>query len=554
MGTALRGFLLLVGALAACSEVPPRPIETHILCVWEGAQFAGQGLMLGDIDMTPNLSAWRTEGHLDLAPESGSPSRSAAFAELLTGVSIEQHGLRSAHELGASQLHGALQTRAEALPSGTATLASVSRGHFAWQGLGRGIEHWYGPAFSKRRAVRDGQAVWQAVEGPLDLALATDAPVFLVLQFSDLLDSRRLDCEPTPEQLASAMKAWRGKGGVIDEQFALQGATDSLASRLSKQLMRRTSDPRRLALEEAYQAASIGQLDGILGELRALLKDHRRLDAARLELSFGGNPQLEFPLGQELQLSTGEGFEPLQLSVQRPNADPQILSPGTRFGFSARGAEFIVRLKHPQMFYLGMDDLVLGTTSLGDSDVPTLLAGQSKPWPKHSLTGPLLDFNKHGGRRLRGKVQASAEVEVELQVTHFPHEPGWMAAIESGEARLEAHPLQPGVAILRAKGSFEFLLPPSAASSRLGVVLRLNGERVSASRMRYLGRSFVATNALDLCFSSASWLTDSFRAAPSSGTNSAIHLQLIDSMALLPALVLPSPEELALLRGLAQDD
>ena len=542
---------LLALVLCACSEAPSKNVETRILCVWDAAELEFGNAVFPVGQVTPNLAAWRAEGHVQEHARGRTPSASSAFASLLTALPLEEHGLRSVTEVGAARLRSNVMTRAQALPPGTQSLASVSRWHFGLQGLSQGIGQWLSPDQKNQWSARE---VWQAVETPMDRALAGDSAVFLVLHFSDMGDGSWKDAQPSQELLATGLAAWRGKGGLIDEAFAAEDQEQSLATRLATKLLRRKDDPRKEALERCFQAAALHQLDGILGKLREQLTRHGRLDGARLELDFGANPASSLPRGQSVRV-TGQGeFASLTTKLVLEGGESKDLRADQALEMDRRGSAFALQFNHPRLFSIKVDSLLLGEQTLGQADVPALLARHSDPWPENAFVGPLLEFNKAGGRELSGRVDAPAGAEVELLLTSFPVSADWVRGVQAPDAQVTAHGTQPGVARIVGSGPVSFSLPLPAPSARLGALLRVDGTRVSGSRMSYLGRLFVNSDRLDLCFASTSWIDAGLRGPGEAPESAAIHVQLLDRVALLPGVELFSPEERALLGGLHENE
>ena len=262
--------------------------------------------------------------------------------------------------------------------------------------------------------------------------------------------------EPSDELLKAGLAPWIGKGGDIDEAIAFQDADQSLAKRLSRKLMRRKEDPRRVALEGCYQAATLQRMDHVLGEVRGQLRKHNRLAAARLELDLGANPATALPRGQSVRVMGRAEFESLSARLTPEDGDAVELSVGEPFELAARGAAFRLQLKHPQLYTLGVDGIHVGNQSFGESNAFLIVAGRSDPWPENSFAGPVLDIQKSGGRRLKGIVDVPAGTSVEILVTSFPQDSTWQAGVKAEEGATIDGGVRPTLARLTGTGRMVF--------------------------------------------------------------------------------------------------
>ena len=289
--------------------------------------------------------------------------------------------------------------------------------------------------------------------------------------------------------------------------------------------------PYGLARERALQGVEVSRVgegfEGLRGQLAA--------DAAGL-----------LPWRERDQVGAKPGVERVTLRFAGDGAE--------RLFLDRRGAGFQLRLQHDDLFQLVPGDVRLGATTLARSDVPELIGSRSPDWPENAIVGPLLDLQQGPRRTLEGRVEAQAGAQVELLVELFPEDLELAEGIACSEGTVERHPLRPGAAWIRATGPVEFTLPTRSPSTRLGVVLRLDGVRQPSSRMRYLKRVLSAPDVLELGFSPGTWLDPELRAPEQGLAGGRLGIDLVDELPLPAELGLPSPAELRLLRQLDADE
>jgi hypothetical protein len=562
----------------------------------------------------PSLAELFSRDSLDGEYWPATESSSAALASLLSRSSVEVHGLRSVAELGAQRIAPAVQTLAEELrAAGWRTLASASEAHFEMCGLARGFDVWHAPKAKQPRSWRPASEVLTALEPDLEAALATDQPVFVWLHFGDLRADRWRAAEPSAALLESYLQTWRHGDELIDAVFEARGEAQSLAERLRTLLMRRTDDPRRTALIEALYAGALAELDGKLAAV--LERVDRERDPGRRTVILCGGPAGDrdelgepgarrksrlFRRGKWLGLdewfaarrlrppvplasaaqgvsisSRGAGLEGLRVLLSCAGADfqpwgtsdtaeslqptlqtsLQLAAHETRsVRLTRRGASFSLRFKHEQLFQLAPADVSVGSRTLADCDVPELVASQSPRWPENALVGPVLDLQSAGQRRLRGRVEAAEGARVELLVESFPTDLRLAQGIDCTDCSVTRHMLRPGAAWIQGRAPLEFVLPPRSPADRLGIVLRIDGARLSSSRIRYLGRVLSAPDTLELGFSAGAWLDAGLRGPGAGPGAEPLRLELLDELPASDAIELPSPDELEYLQRLDEDE
>jgi len=599
-----RSILAGLMTLAACgSGVPESDAETVVLVLVDELAPEDLAAYGATWDATPNLTALAAAGEALEGVHPAAGSRSGFAASVLTGVSVEQHGLRSAHELGAQRPAGA--TSASRLHGqGWTTLASVQASHWKAQGLDRGYTCWY--ATPERKPARTAADVVDALWPELESALASPANTLVFLHFGDLSGAGSSKVEPDLATLEHYLAEWRGSGGVIDEAFAVTEAEESLAARLAKVLMRRREDPRRAAFERAQRAARLTAIDTQLGRVLELVREQGReaqagvwvsgwravtdgpagteSEPAALIRSGGPNavlphfadrsalgPWLETPWAggtsamtvpqrfavasaggapARIELHTLEpidGKKTLQMSASN-------LGPGSRIDHALpkRGLPLRLVLEDPALFQIPLESIQLGGAPLTDVDVPALVAQRSPEWPENALVGPVLDLQKSESRRMRGTVEAPEGVPVELLLESLPADLELLDGVECPDGEVVADPLRPGAVWVRGTGPLVFDFPTRGPGARLAVLCRIDGKRVDRSRMRYLDRVFGAPERLELLLSAGAWLDAGLRADPAA--DAALGLQLADDLPLPETIALPSRAELSLLRQLDSDE
>ncbi|MFT7668585.1 MAG: hypothetical protein ACI8X5_001279 [Planctomycetota bacterium] len=541
---------LVAIALTGCFEPPVSDAQTVLVCVWDGVDLDELHAYGAAYDSTPVLSAISQEAASAERVFPQSQSSSAAFASLLTGAAPEKHGLRSVRELGASRLSADQETLAEGLQKqGWRTLASVSQGHFTICGLSRGFDEWFAPALDHPGRVRAARDVASALQPSLAKALASEADVFAVMHFGDLRGRGKGNVEPSEELLAAFLSEWRGTGGVIDEAFADKDSEQSLASRLSSVLLRRADDPRKAAMQGAIYAARLGALDVELGALRAALVKSGRTAKATLIVAGSPGDSEEVPFVRWGSSSILDGWtaarksriagantprtRAVNVKLTKPRFDGLKVTLKTSDGalaevgdkeHSERGefelsagefdslnlignsGAFTLRLEHTELFGLSFEWMAIGGQNFEQADVPFLLAPKSEDWPKNTLTGPLLDLQSIGGRRMSGKFSTKPNQRIELLVELFPADLEFANGIKVESGGITPHEFRPGAVWLRGSGYMEFELPPRSPSSRLGLVLRVDGKRIVNTRIRYLKRIFGNPDTRELGISSGVWL------------------------------------------------
>jgi hypothetical protein len=255
-----------------------------------------------------------------------------------------------------------------------------------------------------------------------------------------------------------------------------------------------------------------------------------------LIVDWDASPDREEGPGEEsVQQSLGVGA-PLERRLQR------------------RGSAFNLRLKHPDLFRLVQGDIALGSTSLADSDIPELIAARSPDWPENAIVGPVLDLQSAGQRRLRGRVEGTPGARVEVLVESFPADLSLPVEIECEDCSITRHRLRPGAVWVEGAAPLEFLLPPRSPANRLGVLVRVAGERVPGSRMRYLKRVLSAPDTLEFGFSAGVWLQPELHSPASVPGDARIRIDLLDELPPAEVSELPSSAELEFLRKLDPDE
>ena len=73
-----------------------------------------------------------------------------------------------------------------------------------------------------------------------------------------------------------------------------------------------------------------------------------------------------------------------------------------------------------------------------------------------------------------------------------------------------------------------FELPARIPSSRLGVALLLEGQRVPSSRMNYRGQVYSARGRVELGLSAGAWLDPRLRGEAPEGSDALVALELLD--------------------------
>jgi len=289
--------------------------------------------------------------------------------------------------------------------------------------------------------------------------------------------------------------------------------------------------PYGLAEERSIQGVEVTRVGegfkGLRGQLAA--------DAAVL-----------LPWREKDQVGARPGVERVTLRFAGDEAERYLLD--------RRSAGFHLRLQHGDLFQLVPGDVRLGATTLARTDVPELIGSRSADWPENAIVGPLLDLQQGPGRTLQGRIDAQPGAQVEFLVELFPEDLEFAEGIACPEGTVERHPLRPGAAWIRATGPVEFTLPARSPSTRLGVVLRLDGIRQPSSRMRYLKRVLSAPDVLELGFSPGTWLDQELRAPERGLAGGRLGIDLMDELPLPEELELPSPAELRLLRQLDADE
>lgn len=599
-----RSIVALLMALAACGGgVPESDAETVVLVLVDELAPEDLAAYGASWDATPNLTALAAAGEAleDVRPAAG--SRSGFAASVLTGVSIEQHGLRSAHELGAERLAGgASASRLQG--QGWTTLASVVPSHWRAQGLNRGYTCWY--ATPEGKPARSATEVVDALWSDLEAALASPANTLVFLHFGDLSGAGRSKVEPDVATLEHFLAEWRGSGGVIDEAFAVTESEESLATRLGRVLLRRRDDPRRAAFERAQRAVRLAAVDAQLGRVLELVRDQGREakadvwvsgwrpfpkgpaaaapDPVALIRSGGPNaalphfadraalgPWLETPwAGGASALTVPQRFvmasegraptrielhtlEPLwgtkTLHMQASNFGPGSM---TDHSLPQRGLPLRVVLEDPELFQIPLETIQFGGAPLTEVDVPALVAQRSPEWPENALVGPVLDLQKSESRRMRGTVDAPEGVPVEVLLESLPADLELLDGVACPGGEVVADPLRPGAVWVRGTGPLVLEFQTRGPGARLAVLCRVDGERVDRSRMRYLDRVFGAPERLELLLSAGAWLDPVLRADPAH--DAGLGLQLADDLPLPETIALPSRAELSVLRGLDPDE
>jgi hypothetical protein len=156
------------------------------------------------------------------------------------------------------------------------------------------------------------------------------------------------------------------------------------------------------------------------------------------------------------------------------------------------------------------EDLSIAGRQFKRFDIPVLLARQSPPWTDEDGE-PALNLRPVAGRRIELVVAGPEGAEVDLIVETFP--PGTLLPEKlSGTGfDVEPHPLRPGAVRVLGRVPLTVVLPPRSPSSRLGIVLSLNGERVAADRMRYGDRRYCASDELEIGFGAGVWIDPAYR-------------------------------------------
>ncbi len=599
-----RSIVALFLCLSACGGAPESDAETVVMVLVDELapdELASYGAAW---DATPNLTALAAAGEALADVRPAAASRSGFAASVLTGVSVEQHGLRSAHELGAERLLA--DTAATRLQGqGWTTLASVEPSHWDVQGLGGGFTSWHATPGGK--PARSAAGVVDAVWPDLEAALESPANTFVFLHFGDLRGVTGDSVEPDVATLEHFLAEWRGSGGAIDEAFADLESEESLATRLAKFLKRRRDDPRRAAFERAQRAARLAAVDAQLGRVLELVREQGReakadvwvsgwrpfpaeygpatpADPAALIRSGGPNaalphfadraaigPWLETPwsggtsarLPLQRFVMSSEGRAPKRIELHRLEASggqktlrlhTSNFGPGSKVDqeLATRGLPLRLLFEDPELFQIPLETIQFGSRLLPEAAVPELVAQRSPEWPENALVGPLLDLQKNGSRRMRGTIDAREGASVEVLLESLPADLELLDGVECAEGEVAADPLRPGAVWVRGTGPLTFEFPTRGPGARLAVLCRVDGQRVDHSRMRYLERVLGAPDRLELYLSAGAWLDPDLRVAPVS--DAALGLQLADDLPLPESIALPSRAELGLLRELESDE
>lgn len=203
----------------------------------------------------------------------------------------------------------------------------------------------------------------------------------------------------------------------------------------------------------------------------------------------------------------------------------------------------------------GLDetDLSIAGKPLLETDLPVLLARRSPLWSQDAEE-PALDLRPKSSRELELVVPGPAGAGVELVVESFPPEGAPDQPVSGNGIEVEAHAFRWGATLVRGQAPLTAVIPRRPSSTRLGIVLFLDGERVPAARMRYDDRCFRSPDELELGFGAAIWVDPAYRGAPRTEGTETVAIELHDPVPPRDDYTPPTPAERALLERLDENE
>lgn len=317
------------------------------------------------------------------------------------------------------------------------------------------------------------------------------------------------------------------------------------------------------------------------GWLTGVAVNERRSGRTVVQPLESGEPHSLRPDAQWLAISLlGEEGEALSLRATCSETELDLAPPGTesravvldqlperppdghtrRFDLSAsqtlgivpdlRGVDLVLSLTRAG---LGEADCTIAGKPLLDTDLPVLLARRSPPWPE-DVEPPALDLRPKGSREVELVVPGPEGAEVRLVVESFPPEGSPYQPVEGDGLEIAPHPYRWGATVVRGVAPLTAVIPRRPSSTRLGIALFVDGERVPAARMRYDDCCFRAPDELELGFGAAIWVEPAYRGAPDPDGTELVAIELRDPLPPRENYTPPTPAERALLQRLDDDE
>lgn len=563
---------------AACAGEESEPhAELVVVSVWSGLDASELFPLGAEYDTTPFLTklSERGEGAGHLSAPLGTSS--AALASFMTGLPVREHGLFSLREPGHERLAAGVTTLAErAREHGWYTMGAVAHAKLGVAGLGKGFDLWRAPSLEERQW--SASAVVGSIEGELVGALASHERVLLFLELEDLRGDAWRAATEADAYFEQRMAPFRGKVEPVDEAYAAEDEEQSLVQRLKRRLYRQGAGPARAALEASIYGAHLASLDAALARVGGAAEraqasaewlvlggalDLRTADLASVwrlqELAPDGLPSQQLRVhnltSRDLDLRLDArmgGVEPGEGEVSTPG---RPVSPQTIPGFgevvlksSLRGDELRLVLQGPS---LSLERLWIGALPAAQSDLCELAARTSASWPAGAPT-PVLEVRAGGGRREELHLATAGSFELVLE--YFPPSDELLEVLERQGLDAREHGLRAGCAVVRGEGAATFELPARIPSSRLGVALFVDGQRIPSSQMSYRGQVYSALGRVELGLSPGIWLDPELRSEEPQGSEAWVELELLDLMAAPVDYQLPTRAERALLERLDDDE
>ncbi len=573
----MRLLLLALGLLfASCTaQESPQP-RLVVVSVWSGVD--GEQLFMGGApyDTTPTLTAIAKGAAVEpLLPRASTPE----LGVLLTGLAPRENGLISIHEPGHARILPDLPTLAErASSAGWRTLASVSHAKFTLAGLARGFDHWQAPSLAQRS--RSASQVVEAIEEQLAAELSTSQDVLLVLHFGDLREDSWLQSTETDAFFEQRIAPFRGKGGPVDEAFDATGEELSVVRRLKRRLFRQGAGPARSAVEASLYGAQLELLDGALASVAQVAKDaDASLDwtilTRELWIATSGasdvferspaasEPQPELDQVVRVRNSTTSdlnvGLAATDATIEQLGLEPsasRVRSSRTvnlegvgevSFSASKRGASLQLSL---QGTGCTTTTLWFGERSVSETDLCELNSRNSFDWPAGREAAAAFELRSEGGRRER--ILLSGSGEFELTLAFSPANPKLLSTLEAQGLAVREHSYRTDCAVISGSLPLEFELPLRVPSSRLGVALFVDGERVPGSELKYRGRLFSVPGRVELLLSPGTWLEPALRGSAPADARAAV--ELLDPVAPLSSYDRLAPAERTFLQHQNEDE
>jgi hypothetical protein len=199
------------------------------------------------------------------------------------------------------------------------------------------------------------------------------------------------------------------------------------------------------------------------------------------------------------------------------------------YRLTTRGAELRLLLQGDAC---SMERTTIGGKPLVETDLCELHSRNSVDWPKEREEPPALELRALGGRR--EELAISGEGQVRLVLEYFPPNLELLARLAAQELEVAEHPYRADCAVITGKAPLQFELPRRVPSSRMGVALFIDGERVSGSRMKHREQVFSVPRRVELGLSPGAWIDPALRGVAPEDSQATVSLQLDDVMPPLP--------------------